>query len=380
MKKYISLILVLILVFSLTACSDKPTTNVIEKPNNNQQVETNTVSFNAVILEILDGSILVEPVEGSNELKSADKISVNYKNLEIHFNLIEGQTIKIEYDGSIAESYPAQINGTVSIELVEDIKHAMIPMVMVNGQMYYNTGKESTIEARCGVMDGTIETTVESWEKPTQDNQSNFGTGYEYQYGIEGTIDVVIDGKWITFEARGGDVSTIQFNGKFYDKSKLSEATLKWLEMSEEERMLSSYYPSDLMDLGGFADLDNRQEDWGITLEAENVTTSGLTIVCNQSGGENISELNTGSFYNIQKLEETGYINIEYLPQEYDVAWTSEAWIIPLNNTITWDVNWEWLYGKLSIGEYRIGKEIVNFRGPGDFDKEMIYAHFEITE
>jgi hypothetical protein len=134
------------------------------------------------------------------------------------------------------------------------------------------------------------------------------------------------------------------------------------------------------MDLGGFADLDNRQEDWGITLEAENVTPSGLTIICNQSGGENISELNTGSFYIIQQLEETGYVNIEYLPQEYDVAWTSEAWIIPLNNTIIWDVNWEWLYGKLPVGEYRIGKEIMNFRGPGDFDKEMIYAHFEITE
>ena len=29
---------------------------------------------------------------------------------------------------------------------------------------------------------------------------------------------------------------------------------------------------------------------WGITLEAENVSSSGLTLVCRQSGGENVAE------------------------------------------------------------------------------------------
>ena len=124
------------------------------------------------------------------------------------------------------------------------------------------------------------------------------------------------------------------------------------------------------------ADLDHKQEEWGATLSVKNVTASGLTIVCEQSGGDNVSELNTGSYYVIQKRTETGFVNVEYLPHEYDIGWTMEAWIIPLNSTTTWDVNWEWLYGKLEPGEYRIGKEISNFKGPGDFDQEIIYAHF----
>ena len=69
---------------------------------------------------------------------------------------------------------------------------------------------------------------------------------------------------------------------------------------------------------------------------------------------------------------------MEFAPQKYDIAWTMEAWMIPKEDTISWDVNWEWLYGKLPAGEYRIGKEIMNFRGTGDYDVEMVYAEFVI--
>ena len=42
--------------------------------------------------------------------------------------------------------------------------------------------------------------------------------------------------------------------------------------------------------------IDAKPNKWGITLQAENVTSSGLTIVCVHSGGENVAELNTGRF------------------------------------------------------------------------------------
>ena len=47
-------------------------------------------------------------------------------------------------------------------------------MVMVDGKLYHDTGKESTISGRCGVMDGEITSTVDGSEIPTKDNQSNF--------------------------------------------------------------------------------------------------------------------------------------------------------------------------------------------------------------
>ena len=75
-------------------------------------------------------------------------------------------------------------------------------MVMVNGMLYFDTGRESTAGSRCGMMDGEIISSVENWEKPAKDNQSNFGVGYGYQIGIEeGTIEIYINEKWWVFEA-----------------------------------------------------------------------------------------------------------------------------------------------------------------------------------
>ena len=39
---------------------------------------------------------------------------------------------------------------------------------MVNNKLYYDTGKESTLDGRCGVMDGKIISTVDGSEIPTK--------------------------------------------------------------------------------------------------------------------------------------------------------------------------------------------------------------------
>lgn len=73
-------------------------------------------------------------------------------------------------------------------------------MIMVDGMLYMDTGRESSVTARCGMMDGTVESQVESWQEPTENNQSNFAVGFGYQYGPEpGTIEVNIDGGWYVF-------------------------------------------------------------------------------------------------------------------------------------------------------------------------------------
>ena len=118
---------------------------------------------------------------------------------------------------------------------------------------------------------------------------------------------------------------------------------------------------------------------WGITLSADNVTPKGLTIVCCHSGGENVAQLQTGSYYVLQKLEDENWVDVEHFPQEHPVGWTMEAWEIQKESTAFWDVNWEWLYGELPAGEYRIGKVITNFRATGDYDEEICYAAFVIA-
>lgn len=85
----------------------------------------------------------------------------------------------------------------------EETEPAPPPLVMVNGTLYYHTGKESAVTGRCGVMDGQISSTVDPSQIPAADGQSNFGTGYGYQYAAEDTIEVRIDGKWMVFARNG---------------------------------------------------------------------------------------------------------------------------------------------------------------------------------
>lgn len=159
------------------------------------------VTFQATILEIKDTYYLVEPVEDSQELKSADQITIPIKNLDPSLDPKVGDIIEIAYNGEIAESYPAQITEVYGIKVVKEAeKWDLIPMVMVNGELYLDTGHESTAEARCGMMDGEITSEVDGSEKPTEDNQSNFGTGYGYQYGSqEGIIEIYMNDKWWVF-------------------------------------------------------------------------------------------------------------------------------------------------------------------------------------
>jgi hypothetical protein len=82
----------------------------------NQQEEG--VSFVATVIENNQSNLLVEPVEGSAELSSADRIVahvgdaiiVDLQGAEADITAVEvGDRVIIFYDGMIAESYPAQI-------------------------------------------------------------------------------------------------------------------------------------------------------------------------------------------------------------------------------------------------------------------------------
>lgn len=162
---------------------------------------------------------------------------------------------------------------------------------------------------------------------------------------------------------------TITHNGKVYDKSQLCNATLAWLELSELERSYSSYFPPEFMIF---------DEKWGVTLTAEDITPTGITIKCTQSGGNPTGELQTGSWYILETwTREYGWKQMPYII-EGEIGWNDIAWMIPMEDSVEWEVNWEWLYGAIPSGKYRIGKSITDFRGSGDFDNAIYYAEFEI--
>jgi hypothetical protein len=110
-KHYFIIILLAAALFVFSSCSGADNSNT----GNNEGTD-----FQAIVLENNGTNLLVEPVEGSDELRSADKITVHVnddiklldsQNNEINIDGIEaGDRVQIFYNGAIAESYPAQIN------------------------------------------------------------------------------------------------------------------------------------------------------------------------------------------------------------------------------------------------------------------------------
>ena len=76
-----------------------------------------------------------------------------------------------------------------------------IRIANVNGELYYEIDEDSDIEARCGVMDGNFENTVDRYEIPKNSGEVNFLGAEGYQLGmIANTIDVPLGDDWEIFK------------------------------------------------------------------------------------------------------------------------------------------------------------------------------------
>ena len=52
--------------------------------------------------------------------------------------------------------------------------------------------------------------------------------------------------------------------------------------------------------------------------------------------------------------------------------------MIPNEEITERELSWEWLYGQLAPGEYRIEKIFLDFRETADYDEHVIYAYFNL--
>ncbi len=80
-----------------------------------EESENVEYSFVATVLEVSGDSILVEPMEGEEELYSSDQITFNGKGMNEEVEV--GSVVKVTYKGSIMESCPAKINA-LSCEII----------------------------------------------------------------------------------------------------------------------------------------------------------------------------------------------------------------------------------------------------------------------
>lgn len=85
------------------------------------------------------------------------------------------------------------------IQQPESNSQQSIRMVMVDNLLFTESKEKSTVETRTGLIDGKILYSVAETNIPSKNDESNFGTGYKYQYIAENTIDIYINNNWVRF-------------------------------------------------------------------------------------------------------------------------------------------------------------------------------------
>jgi len=116
--------------------------------------------------------------------------------------------------------------------------------------------------------------------------------------------------------------------------------------------------------------------NWGLTLSAKNVTTSGLTLICTQSGGELTGDIMTGEDYYLIVLQDETWKTVSPVIENY--GWNSLAHWISKDTDTEFEIDWKWLYGELEPGTYRLVKEFMDFRKTADYDKAVYWMEFVI--
>jgi len=164
---------------------------------------------------------------------------------------------------------------------------------------------------------------------------------------------------------------------------KIGPEVINSVNGSEE---VQSLFQDDLLsveDTQESKDLASGEEVWGIRLRVADVTPAGLTLICEQSGGNPTGELQTGPMFWLERQVGGAWKSVEWRQSGEDAdavyAFEDIAYILQKGSSRVWRIKWSHLYGDLPDGRYRIGKRISDFRGTGDYDTRIYYVEFEIT-
>ena len=153
--------------------------------------------------EKVEGDLAEIKDEKAKAIIRVIKILVNGEEKEVKTALInENNYMQLRDLGSLVGLNVGydKVNKVIMLKSDAGVKEEAPRYVMIKSKLYKDTG-EINKNMTCGTMDGKILTTVDAKEMPKKDNESNFGTGYEYQIGgEEGSITVEIDDKCLIFK------------------------------------------------------------------------------------------------------------------------------------------------------------------------------------
>lgn len=162
-----SFLLFLIIAVIITNYVDGSRVGTITVTDNRDNEQINEEQyFYGKVVEANASYIIVEPNEGEEERNSADKISIGLGEYNDVMYTV-GSNVKITYDGTIMESYPAQVQATkIELKSAENFEI-----------LFYDKQPQSDIKLH----------------KIVDKNETN---KYEYDvYVYDGSVNIRIDGK-----------------------------------------------------------------------------------------------------------------------------------------------------------------------------------------
>ena len=268
-----------------------------------------------------------------------------------------------------------------------EIEKKPVRMINVDGTLYYDSGVISDNVPRCGVMDGSLKKTVGENEIPLNPGEANFKTD-GFQLGKALSKEVNIDGNWVIFkkyDTYGNTLDGLKYC--YYIKCRLNNAKAdsEMIVLSENKDVTFNDIYAPLLSSTAYVSKNSGKtifnpilnDKWGLSLYAENVTPQGLTLMIEQFGGSYLGELQTGLEYTLEKMNDNYWQSLE-TKNGKPIVWNSIACMIKKNDITKMNINWQYDYGELKPGLYRLKKNIMNIRTAGDYDEEAYEVEFTI--
>lgn len=119
----------------------------------------------------------------------------------------------------------------------------------------------------------------------------------------------------------------------------------------------------------------NNLNEVTMTIKQGTVSATKLTVIIENPSS---SDCIFGEFFDLEKKINGMWYKVP-VTIDGDYGFNSIGYDLPSGDTREWTVDWKWLYGSLEPGEYRIIKDILDFRETGDYDTYYLAAEFIIN-
>lgn len=139
-----------------------------------------------------------------------------------------------------------------------------------------------------------------------------------------------------------------------------------------------------VLDPVSFSKEDARFEnEWGVALTVQDVTPTGLTIVCERGDGSDAG-ITTTPVFKIYTLQDDVWVPYERTDGEFGYkAWDQVFYEVAVGELLTLEADWTWLHGQLPAGEYLVMKRFFAEESqtiPKDPEIFFAFAEFVIEE